>query len=228
MEIMAILVAAGRGERLGGARPKAFVPVGGRALLRWAAEAFDRVPAVDKIVAVVPAEELDTAGALLGGLRTPCAIVPGGARRQDSVRAGLAAAPPGFDGLVLVHDAARPFVDTPVIDAVIHGARAVGAALPVMPVVDTVKHVVDGLVVRTLERSVLFGAQTPQGFSYRLLVAAYDSADTAGLTVTDEAMALEHAGKAVRAVPGSGRNRKITTPEDLAWAEALVAQGGAS
>jgi 2-C-methyl-D-erythritol 4-phosphate cytidylyltransferase/2-C-methyl-D-erythritol 2,4-cyclodiphosphate synthase len=228
MEIMAILVAAGRGERLGGARPKAFVPVADKPLLRWAAEAFDRAPAIEQLVAVVPTDEIDTARALLAGLETPCQIVPGGARRQDSVRAGLAVAPEGFDGLVLVHDAARPFVDTPVIDAVIAGARSTGAALPVVPVVDTIKHVADGHVVRTLERAVLFGAQTPQGFSYRLLIAAYAAADAAGLTVTDEAMALEHAGHTVRAVPGTARNRKITTPEDLAWAEALVAQGGAS
>ncbi len=228
MEIMAILVAAGRGERLGSVRPKAFVEVGGKPLLRWAAEAFEGVSAVDQIVAVVPADHMVTARALLADLHTPCDVVAGGARRQDSVQAGLALAPRDFAGLVLVHDAARPFVDATVIEAVISGARAAGAALPVMPVVDTVKQVSDGKVVGTLDRSVLFGAQTPQGFAYRVLLEAYAAAEAAGLTVTDESMTLEGMGHEVRAVPGAARNRKITTPDDLVWAEAFVDQRSAS
>lgn len=228
MEILAILVAAGRGERLGGARPKAFIEVGGRSMLAWSAEAFEAVPAVDAIVAVVPEAERARAREMLTHVTKLHAIVPGGERRQDSVRAGLAQAPQGFDGIVLVHDAARPFVERAVIEAVVRAARESGAALPVVPVVDTVKRVRDGRVLETVDRSELFGAQTPQGFRLSGLTRAYAAADAAGLTVTDEAMALERLGEMVRAVPGSARNRKITTPDDLAWAEDVVRRGGLS
>ncbi len=226
MEILAILVAAGRGERLGAGRPKAFVDVAGKSLLAWAAEAFQAVPAVDALVAVVPEEERALARELLSHVTKLEAVVPGGERRQDSVQAGLRQAPSGFDGLVLVHDAARPFVERAVIEAVIAATREVGAALPVLPVVDTIKRVRDGRVLETLDRSELCGAQTPQGFRLDGLLRAYQAAEAAGLTVTDEAMALEQQGARVAAVAGSGRNRKITTPEDLAWAEDLARSGG--
>jgi 2-C-methyl-D-erythritol 4-phosphate cytidylyltransferase len=226
METLAILVAAGRGERLGASRPKAFVELGGRPLLRWAAEAFEAAAEVDAIVAVVPDAEITLAREMLGHVTKLVAVVPGGERRQDSVRAGLGQAPPGFGGLVLVHDAARPFVDAKVISAVVAAARESGAALPVVPVVDTVKRVREGTVVETLDRSELFGAQTPQGFQVDLLRHACDQAATAGLTVTDEAMALERLGAPVRAVPGSTLNRKITTADDLAWGEAVLRRGG--
>lgn len=222
METLAILVAAGRGERLGAARPKAFLEVGGRPMLRWAAQAFETAAAVDALVAVVPAEEADSARELLSDLTKLHAVVPGGARRQDSVRAGLAQAPEGFDGVVLVHDAARPFVEPALIDAVAAAARESGAALPVLALVDTVKRVKDGFVAETLDRSELYGAQTPQGFRFALLERACREAEGAGLLLTDECMAVERAGAPVRAVPGSARNRKITTPADLEWAEALL------
>ncbi len=226
METLAILVAAGRGERLGAARPKAFVEVGGRPLLAWAAEAFEAAPEIEALVAVVPEAERARAREMLGHVTKLTAVVPGGARRQDSVAAGLRAAPPGFDGLVLVHDAARPFVDRALIAAVVEAARDCGAALPVVPVVDTLKRVRGGCVVETLERAELFGAQTPQAFHVGLLLRAYAEAEAQGLTLTDEAMALERAGAPVRAVAGSAHNRKITTPEDLAWAEERARRGG--
>jgi len=222
METLAILVAAGRGERLGAARPKAFLELGGRALLRWAAQAFERAATVEGFVAVVPAEEAETARELLSDLSKLRAVVAGGARRQDSVRAGLAQVPPGFDGVVLVHDAARAFVEPALIDAVAAAARESGAALPVLALVDTVKRVRDGFVTETLDRSELFGAQTPQGFRFALLERACREADAQGLLLTDECMAVERTGSPVRAVPGSARNRKITTPADLQWAEALL------
>jgi 2-C-methyl-D-erythritol 4-phosphate cytidylyltransferase len=147
------------------------------------------------------------------------AVVPGGERRQDSVRAGLAEAQPGFAGLVLVHDAARPLVDEELIRAVLHAAADVGAAVPVLDVVDTIKTVRAGRVTGTVDRSSLGAAQTPQGFRYDLLRRAYAAADAAGVTLTDESMAVERLGQPVAAVPGSPRNRKFTTPEDLQWAE---------
>ena len=223
MQSIVILVAAGRGERMGADRPKAFLDLAGEALVLRSARVFDEAPSVAAIVAVVPAADVEPARSLLGPVRKLRGVVPGGDRRQDSVLEGLRQAPPGFDGVVLVHDAARPLVDVALVEAVAREAAAAGAALPVLPVVDTVKRVRDGLVVETLDRGELGVAQTPQGFRFPLLEEAYEAAFRDRLTVTDEAMAVERLGAPVRAVPGSPRNRKITTPEDLAWAEGVLA-----
>jgi 2-C-methyl-D-erythritol 4-phosphate cytidylyltransferase len=223
MKSLVILVAAGRGERMGGGRPKAFLELAGEALVLRAARVFDRAPSVGRIVAVVPADEVSAARALLAPVGKVSAVVPGGERRQDSVREGLRQAPAGFDGVVLVHDAARPLVEVDLVEAVAGAAGAAGAAVPVLPVVDTVKRVRDGLVVETLDREALGSAQTPQGFRFAVLAEAYEAAFRDGVTVTDEATAVERLGAPVRAVPGSPRNRKITTREDLAWAEGVLA-----
>jgi 2-C-methyl-D-erythritol 4-phosphate cytidylyltransferase len=223
MNVVAILVAAGRGERLGGERPKAFVPLAGQPMLLRAARAFEQASAVGAIVAVVPPLELDSSRALLDGVRKLSGLVAGGARRQDSVLEGMRQVPAGFDGVVLVHDAARPLVDAPLIDAVAAEAWRHGAAVPTLPIVDTVKRVRGGCVVETLDRSELGAAQTPQGFRFELLARAYEAAFRDCVALTDEAMAVERLGLRVAIVPGSARNRKITTPEDLAWAEALLA-----
>ena len=208
---------------MGQERPKAFLELAGEALVLRSARVFDAAPSVDAIVAVVPAAEVLAARALLAPVRKLLAVVPGGERRQDSVLAGLRQAPPGFTGTVLVHDAARPLVDVALVEEVASEAAAAGAALPVLPVVDTVKRLRDGLVVETLDRDALGAAQTPQGFRYALLVEAYAAAFRDQVTVTDEAMAVERLGAPVRAVKGAARNRKITTPEDLAWAEGVLA-----
>jgi 2-C-methyl-D-erythritol 4-phosphate cytidylyltransferase len=223
MPSLAILVAAGRGERMGALRPKAFLELAGEALVLRSARAFDEAPCVGAIVAVVPEAELAAARALLAPVRKLLAVVRGGDRRQDSVLEGLRQAPPGFDGVVLVHDAARPLVEVSLVEAVARAAAEAGAALPVLPVVDTVKRLRDGFVVETLDREELGAAQTPQGFRLALLVEACEAARRDRVTVTDEAAAVERLGAPVRAVPGSPRNRKITTPEDLAWAEGVVA-----
>ncbi len=225
MRTLAILVAAGRGERMGAGRPKAFLTLGGKPMLSWAAAAFQAAPSVDAIVAVVPDAERAGARELLGACGKLHAIVAGGERRQDSVLAGLNQAPEGFDGIVLVHDAARPLVEVDVIEAVAAGAREAGAALPVLALPDTVKRVREGRVVETLDRAELRGAQTPQGFRFALLARAYQEAFRERATVTDEAMAVERLGAPVLAVAGSLRNRKLTTPDDLAWAEDLVRRG---
>ena len=224
---LAILVAAGRGERMGAGRPKAFLALAGEPMLLRAARAFDAAPGVGAIVVVVPGPELEGARGLLGAVRKLSAVVVGGERRQDSVLAGLEQAPDGFRGVVLVHDAARPLVEVAMIDAVASAAAATGAALPVLPVADTLKRVSGGRVLGTLDRSELAAAQTPQGFRFELLVRAYEQAFRDGVTLTDEAMAVERLGQPVAAVTGSAVNRKLTTPEDLAWAEAFLAAVGA-
>jgi 2-C-methyl-D-erythritol 4-phosphate cytidylyltransferase len=223
MQAVAIVVAAGRGERMGQGRPKAFLELGGEPLLLRAARAFEAAPSVGQIVAVVPEVELEAARARLAPLAKLLAVVAGGERRQDSVLAGLRQVPEGFDGVVLVHDAARPLVDVELVEAVAQQAAATGAALPVLPLVDTVKRVRGGRVVETLDRAELGGAQTPQGFRIALLREACEKALRDGALLTDESMAVERLGHPVHAVPGSRRNRKITTPDDLAWAESVVA-----
>lgn len=223
MQAVAIVLAAGRGERMGAERPKAFLELGGEPLLLRAARAFEAAPSVGRIVAVVPEREMATARERLAPLAKLLAVVAGGERRQDSVLAGIRQLPEDFDGVVLVHDAARPLVDVELIEAVAQQAAATGAALPVLPLVDTLKRVRGGRVVETLDRAELGGAQTPQGFRFALLREACEAALRAGVTLTDEAMAVERLGHAVHAIPGSARNRKLTTPDDLAWAEAVVA-----
>ncbi len=222
MRALAILVAAGRGERMGSERPKAFLDLAGEPLLLRAARAFDAAPSVDQVVAVVPQAEREAARTLLEPIRKLLAVVSGGERRQDSVLEGMKQVPAGFDGVVLVHDAARPLVDVALVERVVREAAACGAALPVLPLADTVKRVRDGSVVETLDRGELAAAQTPQGFRFPLLAEAYEAAFRDRLTLTDEAMAVERIGATVHAVPGSPRNRKLTTPEDLAWAEGIV------
>jgi len=222
MNALAIIVAAGRGERMGASRPKAFLGLGGQPLLLKSALVFEAAPSVGGIVAVVPPEEIASAREVLAGLRKLRAVVAGGRRRQDSVLEGLKQAPEGFAGVVLVHDAARPLVDVPLVESVVRAAAEKGAALPVLELVDTVKRVRDGRVLETLDRGELGAAQTPQGFRFPLLVQAYEAAFRDRITLTDEAMAVERLGQEVAAVPGSARNRKITTPEDLAWAEGVV------
>ena len=222
MQVLAVLVAAGRGDRMGGQRPKAFLEIAGQPMLLRAARALAACPAVDALVAVVPSEEQANAEQLLEPVAKLRAVVPGGGRRQDSVLEGMKQAPDGFDGIVIVHDAARPLVEPELVAAVVAKAREVGAAVPVLAVPDTVKRVSDGRVVETLERGQLFAAQTPQGFRFSLLVRAYEEAFRDRATLTDEAMAVERLGEPVAVIPGDETNRKLTTPEDLAWAEGFV------
>jgi 2-C-methyl-D-erythritol 4-phosphate cytidylyltransferase len=226
MKALAILVAAGRGERMGADQPKAFVPVAGQPMLLLAARAFAAAPSVDGIVAVVPADRIGAAREMLGGVRGLRDVVAGGERRQDSVQRGLEALPPGFGGVVLVHDAARPLVEVELIESVVRAAGEHDAALPVLGLVDTVKRLRDDRVVETLDRRELGAAQTPQGFRIALLRRAYDRAFRDEVVLTDEAMAVERLGEPVVAVKGSTRNRKLTTPEDLAWAESLLRSEG--
>jgi len=207
---------------MGADRPKAFLDLGGQPLLLWCALAFEAASSVRRVVAVVPRDEVEAARRLLAPVTKLLAVVPGGPRRQDSVLEGLKQVPDGFDGVVLVHDAARPLVDPELVETVAQAAAETGAALPVLAVADTMKRVRDGRVLETLDRSELGAAQTPQGFRFALLVSAYEAAFRDRVTVTDEAVAVERLGSPVRAVPGSSRNRKITTAEDLAWAEGLV------
>ncbi len=234
LRVDAIVVAAGRSERMNGL-DKLEVEFGGRPLLGWALEAIAAAATVERIVLVVRPERLGTlAGAPWLPPRT-VAVVPGGARRQESVAAGVAAldrldaGAETADRIVLVHDAARPFVAPALVDAVAVAAELHGAAIPVLPVADTVKRIREGRIVETVDRSDLGLAQTPQGFRRRLLATAYRQHPPDGAwTWTDEAALLEAARIPVHAVPGDPRNRKVTVPADLALAAAELARSGAA
>jgi 2-C-methyl-D-erythritol 4-phosphate cytidylyltransferase/2-C-methyl-D-erythritol 2,4-cyclodiphosphate synthase len=223
MSIGVIIVAAGRGQRVGGSVPKQFLDLGGRTVLQRSVAAFDAHPRVTDIVVVLPADLVGMGASLIGTTDHPCRLVAGGARRQDSVAAGLAEMP-GAVEIVLIHDAARPFADKGLIDRVIAGVEQSGAALPALPTRDTVKRVdLDRNIVKeTIARDDLWLAQTPQGFR-RGVLAAVMAAGAAGADATDDATLAERLGHVVRVVLGEAGNVKITTPADLAAAQARVA-----
>ncbi|MBU1742705.1 MAG: 2-C-methyl-D-erythritol 4-phosphate cytidylyltransferase [Proteobacteria bacterium] len=222
MKTTAIVPAAGSGVRLGEATPKQWLEVAGRPLVVHTLERLAACGAVDRIVLVV--DDPGRAEAVLGGFDLPKLgpIVPGGVRRQDSVRAGLAAA--GDADLVAVHDAARPLVTPDLVARVIEVAVRTGAAVAALRVEDTIKRGDEaGLVRQTIDRSGLWRVQTPQVFRTQWLVEAYARADQEDLAVTDDAGLVEAAGFAVTLVPGEAINFKVTTPEDLALARRLLA-----
>jgi 2-C-methyl-D-erythritol 4-phosphate cytidylyltransferase len=219
MGVVAVVPAAGRGDRLGGEQPKAFRLLGGTPLLVHAVGALLASRYVERVVVAAPADRLAEVSALFGARVT---AVPGGACRQDSVAAALAALPSDVD-VVLVHDAARPLVPVAVVDAVVAAVLAGAAAVvPVLPVVDTLKRVdAAGLVAGTVPRAGTYAVQTPQGFRREVLAKAHAAADPAE-PATDDAGLVERLGIAVSTVPGSGDALKITTPFDLLVAEAVL------
>lgn len=221
MRAVAIIVAAGQGVRLGADTPKAFIDLGGKSLLRRSAEALAACPEVSALVVVAPKDFQKVARAETVSTGKLRAVVKGGATRQASVQAGLKATT-ARDRIVLVHDAARPFVDRGIVMSVLEGVKMHGAAIPVAPVVDTIKKVRAGRIGATVDRETLGAAQTPQGFSRATLLKAYARAARAGVVLTDEAMAMEREGLPVAAVSGSAKNFKVTTPDDLERARQLM------
>ncbi len=216
--VSALVVAAGAGRRFGGR--KQFAALRGRPVVEWALEAFQAHGAVDDIVLVLPDEKDGERYRARFGKIT--AVVRGGRRRQDSVLRGFRAVAADRAGIVLVHDGARPLVSPALIGRVIAGALKSGAAVPVVPLEDTVKEVRDGRIAATVDRASLVRAQTPQGFLYGLLGQALETARKDGFSGTDESMLVERLGVPVIRVEGDPRNLKITTPLDLEIAEALV------
>jgi len=215
-----IVLAAGRGERMGGI-DKVFASLAGRPLVAWTLAAFKKCDAVDEVVVVAAPESVDRMWALVREWRFTkvTAVVPGGATRQASVRAGIDAA--ARAAIVAVHDAARPLVTSDLIARGVALAREHGAALCAIPSRDTVKDVEgDPPVVRaTPDRARMWLAQTPQVFDRALLLRAHEAAPTAA---TDDAALVEALGHAVHVYEGAPSNFKVTTAEDLVLAEALL------
>lgn len=217
----AVIVAAGRGTRMGTADNKAYLPIAERPVLAHTLEAFERCGRVEEIVIVAAGHEIGRAEELVraGGFAKVAAVVAGGAERQDSVEAGLSAL--GTDG-ALIHDAARPLVTPEQIAACLEAAEEHGASTLAVPVKDTIKVTEAGMVVSTPDRSTLCAVQTPQAFGRLALLEAHRLAREAGAAATDDAMLFERLGRKVAAVPGHYTNLKITTPEDLLVAELFL------
>ena len=216
----ALIVAAGRGTRFGGTLPKQYMPLAGSSLLRHAVTAFAIHPRVTGVLVVIRPEDRERFERAVAGL-SMFPPVPGGAERQDSVRLGLEALAAHKPDSVLIHDGARPCPDAALIDRVIDGLDEAPAAIPALPLGDTIKRVENGRICETVDRSQLRRAQTPQGFHFDAILAAHRQ--VAGRVLTDDAAVAEAAGIAPLIVPGSEENLKVTTAEDLAAAERLLA-----
>jgi 2-C-methyl-D-erythritol 4-phosphate cytidylyltransferase len=216
--VIAIIVAAGEGKRFGFS--KQFARLREKSVLEWSLDQFEAHDQVREIVLVL--KEATQREKSFRGYRKIRAVIEGGKKRQDSVGAGFSQIDPERAEIVLVHDGVRPLVGSDLISRIIDRTLERGAAVPVIPVEDTIKRVEGKLVSQTLDRSRLFRVQTPQGFSYSVLKEALDSAREAGFYGTDEAALVERIGKKVFVVEGDPRNIKITTPLDLRLAEALV------
>ena len=218
----AIIVAAGKSERMGAGTDKAFLSLGNKPVVAWSLLAFEKCPDVDRIVLVVRKEQQVAAKAVarMFGISKLIAIVPGGNKRQESVQAGLAVCDVDTRQVV-VHDGARPCVTPDVISEVVKLAKRVGAATVGRRMTDTVKRVEKGTAVSgTEDREKLWAVQTPQAFQFRVLSNAYKALGKN--EVTDDCQAVELAGETVRIYENRAPNFKITTVEDLQMASALL------
>lgn len=225
MTCEAVVVAAGTGERFGGAVPKQFHLLAGRPIVVRSCLALLDTPGVDGIVLVLPGDAVKSPPAWAGGLDGAIRIVAGGPTRTGSVRRGVAEVDPAAD-VILVHDGVRPLVTRETVRRVLRAA-AEGPAVPAVPVADTVKRVDDdGRVLETVDRGPLRLAQTPQGFPAGVLRDVLARAAEEGAPATDEAGLCERYGADVRTVPGERENLKITRKEDLRLAELLLQRRG--
>ncbi|MDX6696329.1 MAG: 2-C-methyl-D-erythritol 4-phosphate cytidylyltransferase [Blastocatellia bacterium] len=227
---IAIIAAAGQGTRLGGKRAKQFLELCGVPVIIHTLRRFEQCADVDETIVVLPAQDVAGFLTLAGqnGLRKLARVVAGGQTRAESVWRGLQSIRAATAGIVAVHDGVRPFVTPDEISRVINAAQAHGAAILVAPVIDTIKEVGAGQTLRTLARSGLRRALTPQCFRYALLREAYERAKDLGADLTDDSSLVEQLGAAVTVVEGDARNIKITRPEDLAFAEVLLKQESGS
>lgn len=227
MKVVAIVPAAGKGLRFPTVgRKKQFLEVGGVPIIIHTLRAVQASALIDGIILVVPAEDRPWLEGELSfyRLQKVTRIVNGGEHRQDSVWAGIKMADEDADILV-IHDGVRPLVSTSLIEDTVRAAAENGAALAALPVTDTVKLCnLYGEVVRTLPRQEVYLAQTPQAFRRDIIISAFNAAYGEGFCGTDEASLVERLGVPVRIVPGSYRNVKVTTPEDLPYVQFLMSR----
>jgi len=229
LRVAALIPAAGQGKRMGAEKPKAFLPLGDRPILAHTLQKFEDCPQVDEVLPLLPpGEGMEWAGEAIRrfGLRKVSRVLPGGDERQDSVYRGLQALR-GKADWVIIHDGVRPFISLELIQQVLAETRRWKAVLVALPAGETVKEgSPENEVVRTLDRSRLWMVQTPQAFQYPLVLRAHEEARREGFRGTDDASLVERLGIPVKILRGSRFNFKITTPEDLVLAEALLKYGG--
>ena len=224
--VAAVIPAAGLGTRMGGSLPKQYLMVGGVPLLVYSLRILESVEAISEIIVAVPEADMDYCQEQIirrFGIQKIGQVVAGGRRRQDSVRNALSAIAHSYE-FVLIHDAARPFVTTDIVNHALETAYRVGGAVVAIPMPDTVKRVDGtGLVQETLRRDLLWLIQTPQVFRLTWLLEAHRTAEENNLEVTDDASLVEQLGYPVSVVLGSSTNIKLTRPEDLQLGEAILA-----
>jgi len=224
--VVALVLAAGRGLRMGGSVPKQFLSLGGEPLVIQSLRALQAAPVVGQIILAVPPADVEYCEHEIVSRQRftkVTKVVAGGAERQDSVRHALDQIPSDTE-IVLIHDAVRPFVTLRMIAEVVAAARKEGAAIIALPMRDTVKQVrMDGMIERTVDRTPLWLAQTPQAFRRNWIETAHRKAHAEGVRATDDASLVEWLGYSVAVVEGSGENIKVTRPEDLVIGEAILA-----
>jgi 2-C-methyl-D-erythritol 4-phosphate cytidylyltransferase len=216
--VFVIIVAAGTGKRFGASKP--FAALKGKRILDYSLETFNNHPGISEIVLVLRERAKNTF--FLDQYEKIKAVAAGGERRQDSVFSGFQQINPTQGDIVLIHDAARPLVKAELIDNIIEKTRAKGAAIPVLPVSDTLKKINGDRVSQTIDRHNLYHIQTPQGFSCEILSRAFKRNQEDPGIYTDEAALVEKLGVDVFVVPGDPGNMKITVPEDLKIAESFI------
>jgi 2-C-methyl-D-erythritol 4-phosphate cytidylyltransferase len=211
---------------MGGSVPKQFLSIGGEPLIVQSLRTLQAAPVVGQIILAVPLADIEYCEreiVLRHRFTKVTKVVAGGAERQDSVRHALAQIPSGTD-IVLIHDAVRPFVTRRMIEEVVAASWKEGAAIVALPMRDTVKQVrTDGMIERTVDRTPLWLAQTPQAFRRDWIETAHRNAHAEGVRATDDAFLVEWLGYSVAVVEGSGENIKVTRPEDLVIGEAILA-----
>jgi 2-C-methyl-D-erythritol 4-phosphate cytidylyltransferase len=222
--VAVIIPAAGEGRRFGAGQPKQLTDLCGWPILAHTLSRFDQTVAVDRVVLTVPYGRIKQVREEVVepyGFTKPCVVIEGGKTRQESVYEGFLALEEDVD-LIVVHDGVRPLVRPSTIESVIAEAREHGAAIAAVPVRDTLKRVRDGVIQTTLPRDEIWQAQTPQAFLRPILAEAMAAAWREGFQGTDEAALVERTGHPVRVYHGTADNIKITSPEDLVLAEALI------
>lgn len=228
--VSAIIVAAGQGTRMAGDRRKQYLALAGLPILTRTLMVFARCDAINEIILVIPADDIDFCRKNIltpADLSGKVVLIAGSERRQDSVFNGLNAVNQNCD-IVVIHDGVRPFVQNEHITKCIDGARRFGACIMGLPAYETLKQVDSSdHIIRTLKRDDVWLAQTPQAFRHELIRQAHERARIENFTATDDASLLEWLGKTVKIVMGSRRNIKITVQEDLEMASWILAEGGA-
>lgn len=223
MNVIALIPAAGAGKRMGGDRNKQYLEIGGKPILAHTLEVFEGIEAISEVYLIVPEEDCAYCCDLVDGIRftKPIRIISGGKERQDSVKNGIDAI---YNcDIVMVHDGVRPFVTEDIINRSVEETVRCGATVVAVPAKDTIKSVdEEGNIIETLERKKLWQVQTPQTFKYEIIKEAFDKAYKDGFYGTDDASLVERMGHKVRIIEGSYQNIKITTPEDMIIAEAIL------